>query len=124
MPLGYPLADRVATVHSATLCRLLADTNTPKVNSISYGWQGDMAQLGCQAASWGEVDANFGKLAAMGISIIFASGDSGSGQTGAKLWPSWPASSAWVTSVGGKSFALLWGLFDSKPVWAGVWFGL
>jgi len=40
----------------------------------------------------------------MGVSIIFASGDSGAGYTAGKLWPSWPASSAWVTSVGGTRF--------------------
>ena len=83
---------------------LLADDGVPRVNSVSYGWQGDMAQIGCQATSWKEVDANFGKLAAMGVSVIFASGDSGSGYQGSKLWPSWPASSAWVTSVGGTRF--------------------
>jgi len=45
----------------------------------------------------------------MGITIILASGDSGSGYTGAgagkpKLYPSWPASSQWVTAVGATRF--------------------
>jgi len=66
------------------------------------------------------IDNDFMKLAAKGISIIFASGDSGSGYIGqgppspfppptpspspsgkaGKLWPSWPAGSPWVTAVG------------------------
>lgn len=83
---------------------LLADPTCPKVNSVSYGWQGDMSQLGCEATEWKAVDANFMKLATMGITVLFASGDSGSGYTGSTLWPSWPASSAWVTSVGGTRF--------------------
>lgn len=50
---------------------------TPLVNSISYGWQGPMTQIQCKTPEWKEVDTNFAKLAAKGISIIFASGDSG-----------------------------------------------
>ena len=49
------------------------------VHSISYGWQGDLAQIGVKAADVTTIDANFQKLAAKGVSIIFASGDSGSG---------------------------------------------
>ena len=73
---------------------LASSTPTPLVNSVSYGWQGDMAMIGCQEAEWQQVDTNFAKLAAAGITIIFASGDSGSGYQNSKLWPSWPASSA------------------------------
>ena len=65
-----------------------------------------MTQIQCEPAKWKEVDVNFAKLAAKGITIIFASGDSGSGYQGGgvadigkKLYPSWPASSVWVTSV-------------------------
>jgi len=90
---------------------LMSTDATPLVNSISYGWQGPMTQIQCEEAKWKEVDTNFAKLAAKGISIIFASGDSGSGYQGGgvadakqKLYPSWPASSAWVTSVGATRF--------------------
>merc|ERR1711990_1433608 len=38
------------------------------------------------------------------MGIIFASGDSGSGYQNNKIWPSWPASSPWVTSVGATKF--------------------
>lgn len=58
---------------------MLAEPDMPKVVSVSYGWQGDLAQVGCKASHWQAVDADFAKLAARGVSVIFASGDSGSG---------------------------------------------
>ena len=51
------------------------------VHSISYGWQGDLKQIGVKPADVTTIDSNFQKLAAKGVSIIFASGDSGSGYT-------------------------------------------
>jgi tripeptidyl-peptidase-1 len=97
---------------------ILSDEAAPLVHSVSYGWQGALSQLGCKAANIKDVDANFAKLAAKGISIIIASGDSGSGYSSfpddaahpphhkkkIELWPSWPASSPWVTSVGSTRF--------------------
>mmetsp|Transcript_66059 Transcript_66059/g.157974 ORF Transcript_66059/g.157974 Transcript_66059/m.157974 type:complete len:730 (-) Transcript_66059:115-2304(-) len=59
--------------------QLLQDPNCPLVHSVSYGWQGDLDTIGCQKANVDVVDADFAKLAAKGISVIFASGDSGSG---------------------------------------------
>lgn len=53
----------------------------PRVMSISYGWQGDLAQLGCDQPIVDVIDANFVKLAAAGVSVIISSGDSGSGYT-------------------------------------------
>ena len=73
------LLTRMLIRHDCNTALLLADDTSPKVNSISYGWQGDMSQLGCEATSWKEVDANFMKLATMGVTVLFASGDSGSG---------------------------------------------
>jgi len=58
---------------------ILADKSPPLIHSVSYGWQGDLAQLHCEPAKIKVVDDNFAKLAAKGISIVFASGDSGSG---------------------------------------------
>jgi len=58
---------------------ILADDASPLVHSISYGWQGALEQLHCEDAKIKVVDDNYAKLAAKGISIIFASGDSGSG---------------------------------------------
>jgi len=83
---------------------LISTTGTPLVNSVSYGWQGSLSQIGCMPAEWQAVDDQFMKLASMGISIIFASGDSGAACAGEKCYPSWPASSAWVTAVGGTRF--------------------
>jgi len=86
---------------------LLADDDVPLVHSVSYGWQGDLSKIGCSTANSAAVDADLAQLAAKGITIIFASGDSGSGVSGffhKKLYPSWPASSPWVTAVGATRF--------------------
>jgi subtilase family serine protease len=58
---------------------LLADPNPPLVHSVSYGWQGNLTQIGCKDAEVSVIDLDYQKLAAAGITIIFASGDSGSG---------------------------------------------
>ena len=58
---------------------LLADDDPPLVTSVSYGWQGNLTRIGCKDAEVDGVDADFAKLAAKGITIVFASGDSGSG---------------------------------------------
>jgi len=58
---------------------LLSDEETPKVHSVSYGWQGNLTQIGCKGDEVTAIDADYKKLAAAGVSIIFASGDSGSG---------------------------------------------
>jgi tripeptidyl-peptidase-1 len=70
---------------------LLADDSVPLVHSVSYGGQGDLSKIGCSAANSQAVDADLAQLAAKGITIIFASGDSGSGVSGLfrkKLYPS------------------------------------
>jgi tripeptidyl-peptidase-1 len=159
-----------------------AGSDAPLVNSVSYGSQGNLTEFGCTPEQIQGVDADLIKLAAAGVTVIFASGDSGSGYqgttncsapqddveiegtvasvqlssrsidccflagqqgrgwtfdppkgsalegnctifaevTGSKpskgkvsgvfngkvqLWPSWPASSPWVTSVGATRFA-------------------
>jgi subtilase family serine protease len=58
---------------------MLADDDVPLVHSVSYGWQGNLTQIGCKGDNVDVVDADFKKLAAKGITIVFASGDSGSG---------------------------------------------
>merc|ERR1719188_403509 len=95
---------------------ILANDDAPLVHSVSYGWQGEVSQIGCKASKVTEIDANFAKLAAKGITIIFASGDSGSGHSSFQvdgndtkkkhhqMYPSWPASSPWVTAVGATRF--------------------
>lgn len=51
----------------------------PLVHSVSYGWQGSLDLIGCGSDKIQVVDDAFAKLAAMGVSMIIASGDSGSG---------------------------------------------
>jgi len=88
---------------------IISTPQPPLVHSVSYGWQGDLNGIGCSKAHTDDVDTNLAKLASMGITIILASGDSGSGYQRQflqkpKLWPSWPASSQWVTAVGATRF--------------------
>lgn len=58
---------------------ILKDDNGPNVHSVSYGWQGNLTTLQCTDDKVNVVDDNFVKIAATRASIIFASGDSGSG---------------------------------------------
>lgn len=58
---------------------LTSGDDTPLVHSVSYGWQGNLSQIGVKDSDVAVVDANFAKLAAKGISIMISSGDSGSG---------------------------------------------
>jgi subtilase family serine protease len=58
---------------------LIKGDNGPNVHSISYGWQGNLTQVHCTDDKVHTIDENYAKLAAAGVSIIFASGDSGSG---------------------------------------------
>jgi len=118
----WPQNDFCGDLHHYT-ATLLAAAAPPLVNSISYGWQGALSQLNCKKSDIAAVDTNWAKLAARGISILISSGDTGSGYTpkendgvesevvggvGKKmrftLYPSWPASSPWVTAVGATRF--------------------
>lgn len=108
----WPEMDFCSDLHKYTAALL---DSPVLVNSISYGFQGALAQLGCKKADIAAVDANWAKLAAKGVSVMISSGDSGSGYTPAEggdgdgknrfaLYPSWPASSPWVTAVGATNF--------------------
>ena len=61
--------------------KILDTEDAPNVFSISYGWQGELSQLGCQDSEVQAVDVNFQKLAARGVSMIIASGDTGAAWT-------------------------------------------
>lgn len=89
-----------------------AMASPPLVQSISYGT--DEIQSPNTPAFMGAVDAEFMKLGVRGISILVASGDQGVwGRTGDVHWgphknrfhPDFPASSRYVTAVGGTDFA-------------------
>eukprot|EP01051_Picozoa_sp_SAG22_P027882 SAG22_NODE_9561_length_583_cov_0.859504_1_plen_78_part_10 len=64
---------------------VLADDDAPLVQSVSWGFQhgnGNVGQLGdasCTPGMIENIDADFAKMAAKGISVLFASGDAGSG---------------------------------------------
>lgn len=87
--------------------QIISTSNPPNVFSVSYGWQGELSQIGCSTSMVSSIDDDFKTITATGVSIIFASGDSGSGSTGIftpKLYSSWPASSNYVTAVGATRF--------------------
>ncbi|CAK0887369.1 unnamed protein product [Prorocentrum cordatum] len=48
---------------------ILASDSPPLVHSVSYGWQGNLSQVGCKPANVQDVDVNLMKLAARGITI-------------------------------------------------------
>ncbi|KFW74313.1 Tripeptidyl-peptidase 1, partial [Manacus vitellinus] len=77
----------------------------PWVHSVSYGDDEDSLSL----AYMERVNAEFMKAAARGLTVLFASGDDGAGcrrvHSGNHTFrPSFPASSPYVTTVGGTSF--------------------
>ncbi|XP_058040724.1 tripeptidyl-peptidase 1 isoform X2 [Ahaetulla prasina] len=85
---------------------LLSNTSgLPWVHTVSYGDDEDSLSQ----AYMKRVNTEFMKAAARGMSILFASGDSGAGcraVLGGKhvFRPSFPASSPYVTTVGGTAF--------------------
>jgi len=83
------------------------ETSPPWVHSVSYGSQGDYPSVAYRE----RLNAEFQKAGARGISIIFASGDSGAGcqPTGkgvckCELYPSFPATCPYITSIGATGF--------------------
>jgi len=58
---------------------MLSDSDVPLVHSVSYGWQGNLSEIGCHVEDVAVIEDDFAKLALKGISIIVASGDDGSG---------------------------------------------
>ncbi|XP_067157348.1 tripeptidyl-peptidase 1 [Apteryx mantelli] len=80
-------------------------SSLPWVHSVSYGDDEDSLSL----AYLERVNVEFMKAAARGLTILFASGDDGAGcrrMPGGNhtFRPSFPASSPYVTTVGGTSF--------------------
>lgn len=81
---------------------LVAQQDCPLVHSISYG---DQSEFLPSTAYKDRLNTEFQQLGARGISIIFASGDSGTGCfLCVKFEPSFPATSPYVTSVGATRF--------------------
>ena len=69
----WPNNDFCADLHNYS--RALLKPGGPLVNSISYGWQGDLKQVGCHEEDQKAVDVNWAKLAAAGITVFISSGD-------------------------------------------------
>eukprot|EP00949_MAST-11_sp_MAST-11-sp1_P004289 g4289.t1 len=86
-----------------TLASNTSDADVPKLFSTSYGED----EASCSQAWAVRLNTEFQKLGSRGISLLFASGDSGaageSGCDGKKFVPEWPSSSPWITSVGGTA---------------------
>ena len=58
---------------------LLSTVDPPLVWSVSYGWQGNLSDVHITESDVAAVEFNLAQLAARGFSIMFSSGDSGSG---------------------------------------------
>jgi len=86
--------------------KLLDHDRPPLVFSVSYGVQGNVSRdrrEGCNDASIHNIEEDFMKIAARGVSLVFSSGDDGSGGTTifkSTMWPVWPGSAPHVTAVG------------------------
>lgn len=74
-----------------------SDADIPKLFSTSYG-EGESTWPPAAAQ---RLNAEFMKAGARGITLLFASGDSGATCKGGKFTPNMPASSPYVTAVGG-----------------------
>jgi len=96
---------------TAWCAELLDEPSPPLVISVSYGSQGDYPS----DAYMSRLNAEFMKIGARGVSIIFASGDDGAGCGGeassngvkacdCEFYASFPATCPYVTSVGATRF--------------------
>jgi len=85
-------------------------TNPPLINSLSYGMDAKNVDKYLGQGYLARSDVEFQKLSLMGITLIFADGDTGAGDLGGPpmgsvsckmtLNPTWPNQSPYVTSVG------------------------
>jgi len=90
------------------------DEAVPKVFSTSYG----EAEYTVSSAYMQRIEIEFQKAGARGITLLFASGDSGvadddGGCQNGRFAGQWPAGSPWVTGVGGTEG------FAPEGAWAG-----
>jgi subtilase family serine protease len=107
----------------------LVDKHRADIITNSYGYGGEALPRGYIKP----MNDIFIQAAATGISTFFSSGDSGDqtgGVAGAAPTPDWPASSPWVTAVGGTSIGITQNssrLFElgwetgKRPLSAGAW---
>jgi hypothetical protein len=93
-----------------------SDADVPYVFSTSYGEPEDTVSM----AYMNRIEAEFQKTGARGITLFFATGDSGvtpdaGSCTGGRFAGQWPAGSPWVTGVGGTES----GLVGGEKAWGG-----
>jgi len=81
-----------------------SDADVPKIFSTSYGED----ESSWHQAAAERLNAEFQKAGVRGISLLFASGDNGPNCHGGKFRPNGPASSPWVTAVGGTAPGSSW----------------
>jgi len=106
---NIPLTDIYISYYSifdwAMILQDMADDVIPLVNSVSYATD-EIQQVTTQYMY--SCNIEFQKLAVRGISILFASGDQGvwgrSGDSSIGYHPEFPASSPYITAVGGTDF--------------------
>eukprot|EP00300_Choanocystis_sp_HF-7_P003460 c12644_g1_i1.p2 GENE.c12644_g1_i1~~c12644_g1_i1.p2 ORF type:complete len:564 (+),score=109.28 c12644_g1_i1:30-1721(+) len=78
-------------------------SSPPNIFSVSYG----DVESSLSTSFMQRVSTELGLLGSRGVSILFASGDSGVGCTGKTFEPNFPASAPTVTTVGGTALGLL-----------------
>jgi subtilase family serine protease len=84
---------------------ILTAASVPGVSAISNSWSG--IELDTTPEFRAAVDDIFKSIAAKGISVHFSSGDSGDESINLGVADvDWPASSPWVTGIGGVSLSL------------------
>ena len=118
IPLTDVYDDGYSLLNWARQLAAMGDGELPLVHSVSYG--NDEAQQ-TSAAYMLAVSAELMKLGARGASILFASGDQGvigRAGSGRRYHPGFPATSPYVTSVGGTNFATR-GVIGAESAWFG-----
>jgi len=105
VPLTDVYSQRYSLLEWAKTLEDMEDGVIPLVNSVSYG-NDEIQQTSTQYMY--SCNTEFQKLAVRGISILFASGDQGvwgrSGDRSNVYHPDFPASSPYITAVGGTDF--------------------
>jgi kumamolisin len=96
-------------------------TNNPSVISVSYGWPENdtFGSLTWSLAAIKAVNATFQEAAALGVTLVVSSGDSGSGcgVGDIKAHVLYPGSDPYVTCVGGTTISDVSGLNFTETTW-------
>ncbi|HUO78617.1 MAG TPA: S53 family peptidase [Steroidobacteraceae bacterium] len=88
---------------------IITAATTPGVSVISNSWGGFDIGIAGDSEFYGSADGLFAAISAAGIGVNFATGDDGNNADqlgGSYTSTGWPASSPYVTGIGGVSMAL------------------